>query len=118
MNDRTITFEPIGSIDHIYGAEPAGIVLRLMPKNSKSAITIMLPKDLVTGLRDMLNVALDEHLPPYHGAVTSIVNIKEIASEPGVYEVEVTMKHGGRAWQRMKAAELADLKKALAKRSN
>ena len=62
MANAPISMKPITKIAHISGAEPAGICLQMTTKDDE-IISVFLQKDLVKGLRDLLQTALDEHLP-------------------------------------------------------
>jgi hypothetical protein len=59
-----VKMKPITQVEHVSGAEPAGICVRMKTRENEE-ITVYLDKDLVTRLRDLLQNALDNHLPPY-----------------------------------------------------
>jgi hypothetical protein len=63
MND-VIHTKPVVSVEHIYGLEPAGIVLRITTQDG-DAIAYSLRKETVEAVRDMMQAALDHYLPPY-----------------------------------------------------
>jgi hypothetical protein len=63
MSDMIRT-QMVKNLVHIYGAEPAGIVLRVTTQDGL-VTTYQLPKELVAGMRDIMQEALDHYLPPY-----------------------------------------------------
>jgi hypothetical protein len=58
----SISMKKIVQISHTAGAEPAGICVQMTAEDGE-IISVFLVKDLVKGLRDLLQTALDEHLP-------------------------------------------------------
>jgi hypothetical protein len=61
-SDNRISMKTILKVTHVYGAEPAGILLQ-MATNEGEVIDIFLPKVLVAETRDILQAALDKFLP-------------------------------------------------------
>jgi hypothetical protein len=57
-----ISMKTILNVTHVYGAEPAGILLQ-MTTNEGEVIDVFLSKALVTRTREILQNALDKHLP-------------------------------------------------------
>ena len=61
-SDNRISMQTILKVTHVYGAEPAGILLQ-MATNEGEVIDIFLSKALVAETRDILQAALDKFLP-------------------------------------------------------
>jgi hypothetical protein len=61
-SDNRIPMQTILKVTHVYGAEPAGILLQ-MATNEGELIDIFLSKTLVAETRDILQTALDKFLP-------------------------------------------------------
>jgi hypothetical protein len=61
-SDNRISMKTILKVTHVYGAEPAGILLQ-MTTNEGEVIDVFLSKGLVMGTRDILQTALDKYLP-------------------------------------------------------
>jgi hypothetical protein len=61
-SDNRISMQTILKVTHVYGAEPAGILLQ-MATNEGEVIDLFLSKALVTETRDILQTALDKFLP-------------------------------------------------------
>jgi hypothetical protein len=59
-----IPTKPVARVEHIFGAEPAGAILRFVFVNGEE-FNFNLPKDHLIGLRDVIQVVLDHYLPPY-----------------------------------------------------
>lgn len=59
---ENIPMKSISKIAHIYGAEPAGICLQMTTAEGE-LISVYLSKEQVIGTRDILQTALDKHLP-------------------------------------------------------
>jgi len=61
-SDNRISMKTISKVTHVFGTEPAGILLQMVT-NEGEVIDVFLSKDLVTGTRDILQIALDKFLP-------------------------------------------------------
>jgi hypothetical protein len=61
-SDNRITMKTILKVTHVYGAEPAGILLQ-MATSEGEVIDIFLSKALVAETREILQSALDKYLP-------------------------------------------------------
>jgi hypothetical protein len=61
-SDNRITMKTILKVTHVYGAEPAGILLQLA-SNEGEVLDIFLSKALVAETRDLLQAALEKILP-------------------------------------------------------
>jgi hypothetical protein len=61
-SDNRISMKTILKVTHVYGTEPAGILLQ-MTTNEGEVIEIFLSKALVVGTRDILQAALNKYLP-------------------------------------------------------
>ena len=62
-SDNRISLKNILKVTHVYGAEPAGILLQ-MTTNEGEVIDVFLSKGLVMETRDILQTALDKYLSP------------------------------------------------------
>jgi hypothetical protein len=56
-----IAMKTITKVTHVYGTEPAGIMLQ-MTTNEGEVIDLFLPRDIVQGTRDILQTALEKYL--------------------------------------------------------
>jgi hypothetical protein len=61
-SDNRISMKTILKVIHVYGAEPAGILLQ-MTTNEGEVIDVFLSKALVAGTLEILQTALDKYLP-------------------------------------------------------
>jgi hypothetical protein len=61
-SDNRISMKTILNVIHVYGAEPAGILLQ-MTTSEGEVIDIFLSKALVAATREILQTALDRFLP-------------------------------------------------------
>ena len=61
-SDNRISMKTILKVTHVYGTEPAGILLQ-MTTNEGEVIDIFLSKALVGRTREILQTALDKYLP-------------------------------------------------------
>jgi hypothetical protein len=61
-SDNRIPMKTILKVTHVYGAEPAGILLQLA-SNEGEVLDIFLSKALVAETRDLLQAALEKFLP-------------------------------------------------------
>jgi|GraSoi2013_115cm_1033766.scaffolds.fasta_scaffold528703_1 hypothetical protein len=61
-SDNRISMKTILKVMHVYGAEPAGILLQ-MTTSEGEVIDIFLSKALVAQTREILQTALDKYLP-------------------------------------------------------
>ncbi|HEY3640253.1 MAG TPA: hypothetical protein VGL31_04105 [Xanthobacteraceae bacterium] len=61
-SDNRISMKTILKVMHVYGAEPAGILLQ-MTTSEGEVIDIFLSKALVAETREILQTALDRYLP-------------------------------------------------------
>jgi hypothetical protein len=61
-SDNRISMKTILKVMHVYGAEPAGILLQ-MTTSEGEVIDIFLSKALVAETREILQTALDKYLP-------------------------------------------------------
>jgi hypothetical protein len=61
-SDNRIPMKTILKVTHVYGAEPAGILLQLA-SNEGEVLDIFLSKALVADTRDILQAALEKFLP-------------------------------------------------------
>jgi hypothetical protein len=62
-SDNRFSMKTILKVTHVYGTEPAGILLQ-MTTSEGEIMDIFLSKALVAGTRDILQTALDKYLPP------------------------------------------------------
>jgi hypothetical protein len=60
-SDNCISMKTISKVVHVYGAEPAGILLQ-MTTNEGEVIDVFLSRELVSGTRDILQAALEKYL--------------------------------------------------------
>jgi hypothetical protein len=60
-SDNRIAMKTISKVVHVYGTEPAGILLQ-MTTNEGEVIDIFLSRELVSGTRDILQTALEKYL--------------------------------------------------------
>jgi hypothetical protein len=60
-SDNRILMKTITKVTHVYGTEPAGIMLQ-MTTNEGEIIDVFLPKEIVKGTRDILQTALEKYL--------------------------------------------------------
>jgi hypothetical protein len=60
-SDNRISMKTISKVVHVYGTEPAGILLQ-MTTNEGEVIDVFLSRDLVIGTRDILQTALEKYL--------------------------------------------------------
>jgi hypothetical protein len=61
-SDNRISMKTILKVTHVYGTEPAGILLQ-MTTNEGEVIDVFFSMGLVMGTRDILQTALDKYLP-------------------------------------------------------
>jgi hypothetical protein len=61
-SDNRISMKTILKVTHVYGAEPAGILLQ-MATNEGEVIDLFLSRALVAQTREILQAALDKALP-------------------------------------------------------
>jgi len=61
-SDNRISMKTILKVMHVYGAEPAGILLQ-MTTSEGEVIDIFLSKAVVAETREILQTALDKYLP-------------------------------------------------------
>ena len=61
-SDNRISMKTILKVMHVYGAEPAGILLQ-MTTSEGEVIDIFLSKAVVAETRGILQTALDKYLP-------------------------------------------------------
>jgi hypothetical protein len=61
-SENRFAMQTILKVTHVFGAEPAGILLQ-MTTSEGELIDIFLPKSLVVETRDILQAALDKYLP-------------------------------------------------------
>jgi len=61
-SDNRISMKTILKVMHVYGAEPAGILLQ-MTTSEGEVIDIFLAKALVAETREILQTELDKYLP-------------------------------------------------------
>jgi hypothetical protein len=61
-SDNRFSMKTILKVTHVFGAEPAGILLQ-MTTSEAEVIDIFLPKSLVAETRGILQTALDKYLP-------------------------------------------------------
>jgi hypothetical protein len=60
-SDNRISMKTISKVVHVYGMEPAGILLQ-MTTNEGEVIDIFLSRELVSGTRNILQTALEKYL--------------------------------------------------------
>jgi hypothetical protein len=60
-SDNRIAMKTISKVVHVYGTEPAGILLQ-MTTNEGEVIDIFLSRELVSGTRNILQTALEKYL--------------------------------------------------------
>ncbi len=61
-SDNRISMKTISKVTHVFGAEPAGILLQMVT-NEGEVIDVFLSRELVARTRDTLQTALDKFLP-------------------------------------------------------
>jgi hypothetical protein len=61
-SNNRIDMKTISKVTHVFGAEPAGILLQMVTSEGE-VIDVFLSKELVTGTKDILQIALDKFLP-------------------------------------------------------
>ena len=61
-SDNRIAMKTIRKVMHVYGAEPAGIVLQMTTSDGE-VIDIFLSKTLAVETREVLQTAIDKYLP-------------------------------------------------------
>jgi hypothetical protein len=61
-SDNRISMKTIFKVTHVYGAEPAGILLQMTTSDGE-LIDIFLSKAIATETQEILRVALDKYLP-------------------------------------------------------
>jgi hypothetical protein len=61
-SDNRFSMKTILTVTHVFGMEPAGILLQ-MTTSEGEILDIFLPKALVVETRDILQTALDKYLP-------------------------------------------------------
>jgi hypothetical protein len=60
-SDNRISMKTISNVIHVFGTEPAGILLQ-MTTNEGEVMDIFLSKELVERTKDILQVALEKYL--------------------------------------------------------
>lgn len=60
-SDNRISMKTISKVIHVFGMEPAGILLQ-MTTSEGEVIDVFLSKDLVIGTRDIMQTALEKYL--------------------------------------------------------
>jgi hypothetical protein len=60
-SDNRISMKTISKVIHVFGMEPAGILLQ-MTTNEGEVMDVFLSRDLVASTKDILQVALEKHL--------------------------------------------------------
>jgi hypothetical protein len=60
-SDNRISMKTVSKVVHVYGAEPAGILLQ-MTTSEGEVIDVFLSRELVSGTRDILQAALEKYL--------------------------------------------------------
>ncbi len=61
-SENRISMKTISKVTHVFGAEPAGILLQMVT-NEGEVIDVFLSRDMVTQTKDTLQTALDKFLP-------------------------------------------------------
>jgi hypothetical protein len=61
-SDNRISMKTISKVTHVFGAEPAGILLQMVT-NEGEVIDVFLSRDMVVQTKDTLQTALDKFLP-------------------------------------------------------
>jgi hypothetical protein len=61
-SNNRIYMKTISKVTHVFGAEPAGILLQMVTSEGE-VIDVFLSKELVTATRDILQISLDKFLP-------------------------------------------------------
>jgi hypothetical protein len=61
-SDNRISMKTIAKVTHVFGAEPAGILLQMVTSEGE-VIDVFLSRDLVARTKDTLQTALDKYLP-------------------------------------------------------
>jgi hypothetical protein len=61
-SDNRFAMQTILKVTHVFGGEPAGILLQ-MTTSEGELLDIFLPRSLVVETRDILQAALDKYLP-------------------------------------------------------
>ena len=60
-SDNRISMKTISNVIHVYGTEPAGILLQ-MTTNEGEVMDVFLSKELVERTKDILQTALEKYL--------------------------------------------------------
>jgi hypothetical protein len=61
-SNNRIDMKTISKVTHVFGAEPAGILLQMVTSEGE-VIDVFLSKDLVVTTKGILQIALDKYLP-------------------------------------------------------
>jgi hypothetical protein len=61
-SDNRISMKTISKVTHVFGAEPAGILLQMVTSEGE-VIDVFLSRDLVSRTKDTLQTALEKFLP-------------------------------------------------------
>ena len=61
-SENRISMKTISKVTHVFGAEPAGILLQMVT-NEGEVIDVFLSRDMVVQTKDTLQTALDKFLP-------------------------------------------------------
>ncbi len=60
-SDNRISMKTISKVTHVFGAEPAGILLQMVTSEGE-VIDVFLPRDIVAETKDILQIALERFL--------------------------------------------------------
>ena len=60
-SDNRISMKTVSKVTHVFGAEPAGILLQMVT-SEEEVIDVFLSKELVVATKDILQIALDRFL--------------------------------------------------------
>jgi hypothetical protein len=61
-SNNRIDMKTISKVTHVFGAEPAGILLQMVTSEGE-VVDVFLSKELVKETKDILQIALDKFLP-------------------------------------------------------
>jgi hypothetical protein len=62
-SENRISMKTISKVTHVFGTEPAGILLQMVTSEGE-VLDIFLSKELVVSTKNILQIALAEFLPP------------------------------------------------------
>jgi hypothetical protein len=61
VSDNRISMKTVSKVTHVFGAEPAGILLQMVT-SEEEVIDVFLSKEVVVATKDILQTALEKFL--------------------------------------------------------